>query len=436
MADVMPPRTCDLLLSGGIVVTMTEPNQVFWPGSVAINGREIVAVGLADEIAAQWQPTATLDCSTQVVLPGLVNCHVHAGLSLLNGRVNDLPFPQWLRKVIWPFAEAMTERASYIGTRLGCLKMMKAGITTFADMWTFLDANAQAVKGMGLRAIMAPYGRTYSTDEFEAMASGAQRWNNDRLTPAIGVRSLYEWTSECLHAASAAARTFGLRIHIDAAETREGIVEGRGIAEVDALGLLRAGTILASCAHVTPQEIDLAALRGAGVALVPISTAKHGSGIAPVAQMKGRVPVGLGTDSVCSNDRYDLFDEMRIAVLASRGRGVAAALGGEEALVMATIGSARVLGLDHWIGSLEVGKRADVITLDLNDPRFVPLHRDRSAQVLAHILFVASGTDVDTVIVDGRILLRDGDAQGLDETELIYQAREISPACMKRAGLA
>src|SRR5579863_1093991 len=186
----MSPGHCDLLLSGGVVVMMTEPNQVFWPGSVAVNGRDIVAVGSTDEIAAQWHSAKTLDCSARIILPGLVNCHVHAGLGLLKSRVNDLLFRQGLRKFIRSFAAAMTEDASHIGTRLGCLEMMKAGITTFADMWTFPDANAEAVKEMGLRAVLAPYGRTYSTVEMEALVSAAQRWNDDRLTPAVGVQSL------------------------------------------------------------------------------------------------------------------------------------------------------------------------------------------------------------------------------------------------------
>ena len=409
---------------------------MIWPGSVAIRGRDIVGVGSSAEIAAEWRPVATLDCREHAILPGLINCHVHAGMSLLKSRVGDRPFRRRLREIIWPLAEALTENAAYVGTRLGCLEMMKAGITTLADMWPFPDANAEAVKSTGLRAVLAPLGRTYATGEIEGLASAAQRWNDDRLTPAVGLPPRSEWARETLRSVAAIAQTSGLRIHIDAAEGHEEITKDNGVEEMDALGLLRPGTLLAGCTRVTPQEIDLMVAHGATFSLNPISNAKLGTGIAPVVLVKGRLPVGLGTDSVCSNDRHDLFDEMRMAVLADRGCGAGAALSAQDALALATISGARVLGLEHQIGSLEAGKRADVITVDLDDPRFVPLHRDRPDQVLSHLVFVASCTDVDTVVVDGRVLVRDGNARNLDETELMNQGRDVSRTSLSRAGLA
>jgi 5-methylthioadenosine/S-adenosylhomocysteine deaminase len=432
----MPPQPCDLLLSGGLVVTMAEPNRLIWPGSVAIRGRDIVGVGPTNDLAAQWRPSVTLDCSAQAILPGLVNCHVHAGMSLLKSRAGDRPFRRRLQELIWPFAEAMTEDASYIGTRLGCLEMMKAGVTTFADMWPFPAANAEAVKSMGLRAVLAPYGRAYAEGEPEALATSAQRWNDDRLAAAIGIQYLFEWTHETLRKAAALAEMYGLRIHMHAADIRAEVAGGHNLAEVDAIGLLRPGTILADCVHLTPEEIDLAGARGAGAALTPVSSAKLGTGFAPLAQLKACMPVGLGTDSVCSNDRHDLFDEMRVAILAGRGRGEADALSAEDALRLATAGGARVLGINQRIGSLEVGKRADVITIDLDDPRFVPLHRERREQVIAHLVFVASCTDVDTVIGDGQILVREGKARNLDETDIMRRGQEISRTCLAKAGLA
>lgn len=430
----MSAQPCDLLLSGGFVVTMAEPGRVFWPGSVAIRGCDIVAVGRASQVEAEWRPAVTLDCGAQAILPGLVNCHVHAGMSLLKGRAGDRTLQQ--REVIWPFVEAITEKASYIGTRLACLQMMKSGITTFADMWPFPDANAEAVKSTGLRAVLAPYGRTYATGEIEALVSATQRWNDPRLMPAIGIHSLRACASETLHGAAEVARTHGLRVHMHAGENREDFKDGHDLFEIDALGLLRPGTILAGCIHFTKEEIDLAVERGSGVAHNPISNAQFGIGFAPLTQLMRRMPVGLGTDIAGADGHHDLFDEARMAVLADRGRGAVPALGPEDALTMATIGGAGVLGLDRLIGSLEAGKRADVSTVDLDDPRFIPLDRDRPEQILSHLLFVAASADVDTVIVDGQVVVRGGNVVNLDEEEIMSQGREISITCLAKARLA
>jgi 5-methylthioadenosine/S-adenosylhomocysteine deaminase len=431
------PQPCDILLAGGFVVTMERPQgRTFWPGSVGIRDTDIVAVGPSAEVEAQWHARLRLDCSAHAILPGLVNSHVHAGMSLLKGRAGDRPLHRRLREVVWPFAQAMDERASYLGTRLGCLEMMKAGITTFADMWPFPDATAEAAKSCGLRAVLASYGRTHTVGELEALAAAPKRWNDPRLTPAIGIQSLYGVEADTLRQAAATARDRGLRIHLHASETREEVDDGHDFYEIDALGLLRPGTILAHAVHATERELDLAAERGAGIAHNPIANAKLGTGIAPLALMQARLPVGLGTDSAAANDRHDLFDEMRMALLLDRRRGEASTLAPADALAMATIGGASVLGLDSEIGSIESGKRADIIAIDLDDPRFVPLHRDRPAQVLSHFVFSATGADVETVIVHGRIVVRNGVAENLDEADIIAKGREAAASRLSAAGFA
>jgi len=430
-------QPCDILLSGGFVVTMERPqSRMLWPGSVAIRGADIVAVGSSAEVEAQWRASVRFDCSAHAVLPGLVNSHVHAGMSLLKSRAGDRPLRRRLREVVWPFAEAMDERSSYLGTRLGCLEMMKAGITTFADMWPFPDATAEAVKSCGLRAVLASYGRTYASGELEALAAAPRRWNDALLTPAVGIQSLYGVAADTLRQAAATARDCGLRIHIHASETREEVDDGHDFNEIDALGLMRPGTILAHGVHTTVRELELAAERGAGIAHNPIANAKLGTGIAPLALMQARLPVGLGTDSAAANDRHDLFDEMRMALFLDRHRAEASTLAPVDALAMATIGGAIVLGLESDIGSIEPGKRADIIAIDLDDPRFVPLHRDRPAQVLSHLVFSATAADVDTVIVDGRIVVRNGVVENLDEAEIIAKGCEAAASRLAAAGLA
>jgi 5-methylthioadenosine/S-adenosylhomocysteine deaminase len=414
--------------------------RTLWPGSVAIRGADIVAVGPSAEIDGQWRSTLRLDCSAHAILPGLVNSHVHAGMSLLKGRAGDRPLHRRLREVVWPLAQAMTEKASYAGTRLGCLEMMKAGITTFADMWPFPDATADAVKSCGMRAVLASYGRDYSAHELASLATAEQRWDDPRLTPAVGIQSLYGVGAHVLREAAATARDGGLRIHMHASETREEVEDGHDFDEIDALGLMRCGTILAHGVHASDRELELAAERGAGIAHNPIANAKLGTGVAPLAQMRANtvkgLAVGLGTDSAAANDRHDLFDEMRMALFLDRRRGEASTLAAADMLAMATIGGAGVLSLAHAIGSIEPGKRADIITVDLDDPRFVPIHRERPAQVLSHLVFSATGADIDTVIVDGHIVVRHGNAEHLDEAAILAEGRAAAARSLAAAGLA
>ena len=431
MAGVTPPQPCDLLLLDGLVVTMAKRGEMFCPGSVAISGRDIVAVGPTEELARNWLPKLTLDCRAQAILPGFINCHVHAGMSLLKGRAGHALQDE---QILWPLLETITEKAAYTGTHLACLEMMKAGITTFADMWPFPHANAEAVTIAGLRAVLAPWARTYATQELEALASAP--WNNDRLMPSVGLHSLRAVSRDGLRLIAQFARGHDLRIQMHAGRCETESPSGDNLRDAEAIGQLPTGTILADFVNATESEIGLLAKRGTGVAHLPVSNAQVGSGIAPLAQFKGRFPVGLGTDAAGAYGRHDPFDEMRVALLADRGHRAAANLGPQDALDMATIEGARVLRMDHLIGSLEPGKRADLVAINLDDPRFVPLDRGRPAQLLSHLVFAAVAADVDIVIVDGRILVQRGSALHLDEQELIARAREMSGAVLARAGLS
>ena len=410
---------------------MAEGGELFWPGFVAIHGRDIVGVG-PSERAGEWRASGALDCTGAVILPGFVNCHVHAGISLLKaaGALDLLSEPE----IAWAFIEATTEDTAYSGTRLGCLQMMKTGITTFADMWPFPEANAGAVKRVGMRAVLAPYARSYDARGFDAFASAASRWRDDRLTPAIGIHSLRDCSLESLRLAGDAARTHNLAVHVDAGWSAAA-GDGRRIAEAKELGVLRRGTVLVGCADATQEEINVAAECGAGVACVPISDAQLARGMPAVSRWKRRMPVGLGTDISGAQGRHDFFDEMRMAVLMDRVSLEDSKLQPREALEMATIGGARVLGMENTIGSLEVGKRADLIIVRLDDPRFAPLHWDRADQVLSHLLFAAAPSDIATIIVDGRVLVRDRRALNLDEEEIVREARDISKSCLARVGL-
>jgi 5-methylthioadenosine/S-adenosylhomocysteine deaminase len=433
VADLATPKPCDLQLSNGFVVTMANGGEICWPGFVAIQGRDIVGVG-PSECADEWRAAIILDCSDSVILPGFISCHVHAGISLLKAAAAAADL---LREpeIAWAFIEATTEDSAYVGTRLGCLQMMKAGITTFADMWPFPDANAEAVKSVGMRAVLAPYTRSYDARGFDTIASAASRWMDDRLTPAIGIHSLRDCSRETLGWAGDAARAHDLKVHADAARSKAGAGDGRCIAEAKEMGVLRRGTVLVGCADATEEEFNVAAECGAGIACVPVSDAQLARSVSPLSRWKQRMLVGLGTDISGAQGRHDFFDEMRMAILMDRVSIDDSKLKPRDALEMATIDGARVLGMEHTIGSLEIGKRADLITVRLDDPRFAPLHWDRPDQVLSHLLFAAAPIDIATVIVDGRVLFQNQRALHLDEEEIVRESREASTTCLAKAGL-
>lgn len=436
----MPGAVVDLLLSGGFVVTMDRSRRTFCPGSVAIRGRDIVAIGPSSEVDAQWPAATTLRLESHAILPGLVNCHVHAAMSLLRGAAGDQPLPERLRRVVWPYLRAMDEDDCYAASQLGCLEMLKAGITTFADMWPHVGATARAVEESGLRALLSPYLMDRSSHpmdragdveagsrELEREIDDACRWRSQRVGVALGIQSLSACTEATLQWASAVASERGLPVHIHVAETKAEADAGQSVRELDRLGLLRPRTILAHAVWITPEEMDLIAERGAGVAHNPTSNAKLGVGVAPLRDMVTRgVTVGLGTDSAAANDRHDLFDEMRMALLLQRRWIPAEPLGPLDVLTAATVTGARVVALDHLVGSLEAGKRADLIAVDLRDPRFVPLHPDRPEQVYAHLVFAATAGDVDTVVVDGCLLMREHVVLAMDEPTVIAAAQRAA----------
>lgn len=431
----MTASDCDLLLAGGCIVTPDLLPAVLGNGAVAIRDGAIVAVGPAAEIGAAWRPREQIAGEHLAILPGLINTHVHAAMSLLKGRAGDRPLARRLREVVWPFARVMDEDAARDGARLGCVEMLRAGITTFNDMWPQLDATAEAVIETGARAILSPYLLEDSRD-LDNLAEAPARWRSSRLSVAVGIQSLYGCPEALARRAADVAGTHGLPIHMHACETRAEVEAGHTVARIDELGLLRRGTILAHTIHVSDGDIARIAQRDAGVAHNPISNAKLGTGVAPAAALRAAgIPVGLGSDSAAANDRHDLFDEMRLALLLDRRHGPGT-LRAADALRMATLDGARVLGLEARIGSIEVGKRADLISIDMSDPKFAPLDLGRPEQVLAHLVFSAGASDVRDVVVDGRVVLRGRQFTTLDMREAVARANQAASRCLAAAGIA
>jgi 5-methylthioadenosine/S-adenosylhomocysteine deaminase len=339
--------------------------------------------------------------------------------------------------MVWPFMAAMDEEATTVAVRAACAESIAAGITAFADMFPFVAATAQVVEETGLRARLAPY-LMADTGELERSLAAVSAVGSRRVTAAVGVQSLYAASEAALAAAADLARSASQPVHIHVAETRAEFDQDMAVQAAARRGLMPKGSILAHAVHVDAADVASIAASGAGVAHNPSANAKLGTGIAAVGVYRtAGIPVGLGSDSVAANDRLDLFEEMRMAVFLSRLRqGDAPPLTAWDAIEMATLGGAQVLGISDSVGSLEVGKGADVIRLRLGRSHFEPLLDDAPDQIAAHVVFAARPADVTAVFVDGRLLFDQGAFTTLDPAAVMHAATSAAARVLGRAGLA
>ncbi|HXI28161.1 MAG TPA: amidohydrolase family protein [Vicinamibacterales bacterium] len=437
----MSVPTCDLRLTNAFVLTMDDSFTIHRRGGVAISGDSIVAVGAdADAYAA----VETIDCQGRVVMPGLVNAHTHVPMTLLRGLADDLRLDVWLMGYMMPVErEFVNPDFVTLGTRLGCAEMIRSGITCFADMYYFEDAIAQATADAGMRALCAqtvlrfPTPDAHSYEDSLALARAfIERWRGHPLiVPAPAPHAPYTCTPEILRACAELAVEFDVPLHTHLAETTFEVDNSRrehGMPVVPwakKQGLFDAKVLAAHCVHVDDGEIRALKNFNAGVAHNPTSNLKLGAGIAPVARMlELGVDVGIGTDGPASNNDLDMFEEMRLAALLAKGGSPAGgdptAVPARAALAMATRLGARAVHLDHLTGSLEPGKRADLIVVDLDRLHNVPsFDRDPNA-VYARLVYASKSTDVVDVMCNGRWLMRDRALLTLDERALRDAARE------------
>src|SRR5258707_885508 len=371
---------CDLLLTNSHVVTLDESFTVHAPGSVAVAGRTILAVG---DVAAEYDATETIDCHGRVVMPGLVNAHTHVPMTLLRGLADDLRLDVWLMGYMMPVErEFVNPEFVTLGTKLGCAEMIRSGVTCFADMYYFEDAIAQATADAGMRALCAqtvlrfptPDATSYE-DSLARARDFIERWRGHPLiVPAPAPHAPYTCTPEILRACAELAAEFDVPLHIHLSETALEVENSRRdhgmpvVPWVKKQGLFDAKVLAAHCVHVDEGEIRALKNFNAGVAHNPTSNLKLGAGVAPVARMlELGLDVGIGTDGPASNNDLDMFEEMRLAALLAKGAGGdPTAIPARTALAMATRIGASAMHMDHLTGSLEAGKRADLIVLDLD----------------------------------------------------------------------
>lgn len=436
-------ETVDVLLTNAIVLTMDENFQQYEPGAVAVKGDQIVSVGLEADLRKNFSSPEVVDCGGNVLMPGLVNAHTHVPMVLLRGLADDLRLDVWLMGYMMPVErEFVSPDFVRLGTLLACSELIRTGVTCFADMYYFEEHVARATAEAGLRAVCsqtvlkfpAPDAQDYE-ESLAASREFIQRWKNHSLiVPSVAPHAPYTCTQEILKATAALAAEFDVPLHTHIAETALEVENCRAdngmpvVPYVKKQNLFDAKVLAAHCVHVDEGEIYTLLHHKAGVAHNPSSNLKLASGFAPISRMlEAGLNVGIGTDGAASNNDLDMFEEMRLAAFIAKGHtGDPTILPAPTALAMATRLGARALHLGHITGTLEPGKRADLILVDIdkshNAPRF---RRDRDG-VYAQIVYASKSTDVSDVMVNGRWVMRDRKLATLDESELLEQAQEYA----------
>jgi 5-methylthioadenosine/S-adenosylhomocysteine deaminase len=427
-------RNVSLVVTGGAVVTMDATTRVLQPGAVAIDGRDIVAVDTVDAIAQRFASADTIDATGQIVLPGLINTHTHAPMVLYRGLADDLALMEWLQKYIFP-AEAKTVSPEFVraGTRLSALEMIQSGTTAYADMYYYEEEIASATKEAGIRGVLGQTIIQFPVPDAKTPAEGIARairfirqWRSDELVvPAIAPHAMYTLDAATLKEIRGVADRERAPVLIHLAETRDELKVAQDkykqtpVQFLESIGFWGSRTLAAHGVHLTPGDIQILASRRVAVSHNPESNMKLASGIAPVLDLqKAGVVVGLGTDGAAGNNDLDMFEAMRAAAFLQKvTTNDPKALPAPVALRMATIDGARALGMDREIGSLEPGKRADLITVSMRGARQTPMY-----DPLSHLVYVAHGDDVQTTVVNGRILMRNRRVLSLNENAVLDEA--------------
>ena len=434
-AQTAAKRQVALVITNATVVTVDGARRVLAPGAVAIDGADIVGVDTPAAIAAAFQPRQTIDGTGQIVMPGLINTHGHAPMVLFRGLGSDLNLMDWLQQYIFP-AEAKVVTPAFVrtGTQLAALEMIRSGTTTFADMYYFEEEVARAASEAGLRGVLGETIVKFPVPDAKTPEEGLARtekflvqWKGHALiTPAVAPHALYTLEAATLKACRALADKHQVPLIIHLAETRAEVDAALTLANatptkyLQGVGLWGPRTLAAHGVWVSPEDMPVLKAAGVAVSHNPESNMKLASGTAPVVDyLAAGVTVGLGTDGAASNNDLDMFEAMRFAAfLQKHARNDPRALPAPAVLDMATREGAVALGLGAQVGSLEVGKRADVIMVDTRGPRQTPMF-----DPVAHLVYSAHGDDVTTTIVNGKVLMRDRKVLTLNEAAVLADAR-------------
>ena len=437
-------ESADWIWTARYVVTMDPQRRVIEDGAIAIVGEHILAAGPRSEIEQRYQARQRLDRPDAILAPGLIDTHTHAAMSLFRGIADDLRLQEWLEHYIFP-AEARNVTPEFVrwGTRLGCLEMLLSGTTTYTDMYYFEDVVAEATKEAGMRGVLgetiigfpSPDAKT-PKDALAFTERFLTRFHDDPLiVPAVAPHAIYTNSDETLKACRALANRHGAPLVIHLSETKhenDECLARRKLTPtqaLDAMGVFNGRTVAAHAVWVDEADLAILKSRGVGIAHCPSSNMKLASGIAPVTRMLALdLAVGLGPDGPAgSNNDFNMFEEMDLAAkLQKVTTGDPRSLPAEAAVEMATIRGARALGMEKEIGSLESGKRADLISIRLDRPNAVPLYN-----VYSQMVYALKGSDVEDVMVNGKLLVKDAQPLTLNAAQIEAKAREYRDQVQK-----
>src|SRR5881296_4423419 len=431
-------QKADLIIAGGTVITMDGARTIYDDGAVVVRGDTIVAVGPRAEVEAKYVSKQTIDATNSLVLPGFINGHTHVPMTLFRGIHDDVTLNDWLYKYIFP-AEAKNVNEEFVrwGTRLALAEQIRGGVTTFADMYYFEDAVAEETKAAGVRGVLGetildfPAPDNKNNDAMlEYTEKFLKRWQGDALIHAAAApHSMYTCSEKTLQDTAALARKYNAPLLIHVGETRKELNDSREkhgttpVQYLDKLGILGPEVLAAHCIFVDDTDRKILAQRHVGCVHNPSSNMMLASGVAPVIEERAAgIAVGLGTDGPAgSNNDLNLMEEMDLAAkLQKITKMDPRALGAKAVVEMATIEGARALHMEKEIGSLETGKKADIIVIGLDAPNAVPMY-----DVYSQLAYALKGSDVETVIIGGRVVMRDRKLLTVDEPAVIAKAKEF-----------
>lgn len=436
-------QKADTLFTNAIVLTMDGKLNQYDPGAVVVKGDSIVAVGPEAEITKEYSADEVIDCGGKVLMPGLVNAHTHVPMTLLRGLADDLRLDVWLMGYMLPVErEFVSPEFVRLGTSLACAEQIRSGVTTFNDMYFFEDDIAQATADAGMRAVCGQSVMKYPAPDAAAFEDSIayarefiKKWKGHPLiVPAIAPHAPYSTTPEILRTCTDIAKEFDVPLHIHISETAfevETMRNEQGMPVVPYIkkqGVLEAKVIAAHCVHIDIGEMKTLQHVNAGISHNPSSNLKLASGFAPVQKMlENGLNVGIGTDGPASNNDLDMFEEVRLAsFVAKASSNDPTVVPAVTALLMATRMGAQALHIGHLTGSLEAGKRADMILVDTSPVHNSPRFRRDPQNAYAQLVFASKSTDVTDVMVNGKWLMRDHNLLTLDEQDLLRQARELA----------